>query len=229
MIRLKIVVEGHTEREFVKRVLAPSLGYETYDVKPIVVSNTPVRQSQDHLGGGNFGNALRDIRNVLEDQAAYCTTMFDYYGLPDDFPGLNADDCPPPPRLSARINHLERSLAQEIGDTHRFIPYLQVHEFEALLFADVETIRNALKAHGSTESRLDDLRMIVNHFDHPEQIDDGPDTAPSKRLQDLFPRYDKVFHGEMIAHDIGLPRIRDACPHFNDWVSRLETLDPLLG
>jgi hypothetical protein len=227
MIRLKIVVEGHTEREFIKRVLAPSLGYGRYSVKPIVVSNTPVRQSQDHLGGGHFGNALRDIRNALEDQSAYCTTMFDYYGLPDDFPGLTSDDCPPPSQLDERIDYLERSLGQEIGDTHRFLPYLQVHEFEALLFSSVETIDDALQTHGSVESRLHDLRAIVNHFDHPERIDDDPETAPSKRLQDLFPRYDKMLHGEMIAHDIGLSRIRDACPHFDDWVTRLDSLEPL--
>lgn len=227
MIRLKIVVEGPTEREFVKQVLAPPLGYDRYSVKPIVVSNTPVRQSQDHLGGGNFGNALRNIRNALVDQSAYCTTMFDYYGLPDDFPGLHSDDCPPPPRLNDRIEHLERSLAQEIGDTHRFIPYLQVHEFEALLFASVGTINNALQTHSSTESRLNNLQAIVDHFDHPELIDDGAETAPSKRLQDLFPRYDKVLHGEMIAHDIGLNRIRAECPHFDDWVTRLESLEPM--
>ena len=227
MIRLNVVVEGHTEREFVKRVLAPALGYEEYNVKPIVVSNTPVRQSQDHLGGGNFGSALRDIRNALRDRSAYCTTMFDYYGLPDDFPGLQSDDCPPPSQLGDRICDLERCLAEEIGDTHQFLPYLQVHEFEALLFSRVETIDDALQTHGSDESRLDDLRAIVNHFDHPERIDDDPETAPSKRLQTLYPSYDKRFHGEMIAHDIGLDCLRAECPHFNAWIDRLESLHPL--
>ncbi len=214
MIRLKVVVEDHTEREFVEQVLAPSLGYDRYDVQPIVVSNTSARQSQDHLGGGNVGNALRDIRNALEDQSAYCTTMFDYYGLPDDFPGLHADDCPPPPRLSARIDYLEKRLAQEIGDTQRFLPYLQVHEYEALLFADVETIDDALRTHSPTDRQLNDLRAIVTQFENPEQIDDSPETAPSKRLQALFARYDKALHGEMIAHDIGLPCIRAGCPSY---------------
>lgn len=118
-------------------------------------------------------------------------------------------------------------LVREIGDRHRFIPHLQIHEFEALLFADVEVIDDALQAHGSMESRLDELRSIVEHFNHPELIDDGEETAPSKRLEELFPRYDKVFQGEMIAHDIGLSRIRNACPRFDDWVTRLESLDPL--
>ncbi len=227
MIRLKIVVEGHTERDFVKKVLAPSLGHEEYDVKPIVVSNTPTRQSQDHLGGGNFGNALRDIRNALDDQSAYCTTLFDYYGLPADYPGLDSDDGPPSARLYKRIEWLENRLAREIGDTHRFIPYLQVHEFEALLFADVEVIDRAPGLQNPSESRLDDLRSITDHFDTPERIDDGEETAPSKRLKNLFPRYQKVLHGEMIAHDIGLRQIRATCPHFDDWMTQLESLTPL--
>lgn len=116
-----------------------------------------------------------------------------------------------------------------MGDTHRFLPYLQVHEFEALLFADVEMIDQALRLSSAEESRLDELRAIVEHFDHPERIDDGDDTAPSKRLRRLFQRHEKVVHGEMIAYDIGLDRIRDQCPHFDDWVSHLEILDPLSG
>lgn len=228
MTRVNVVVEGPTEEAFVKQVLSSFLsGREVY-LHPIVVSASRTRQSRDHLGGGgSFGKALRTIRDTLRnDPSAYCTTMFDYYGLPGDYPGLDSNTCPPSSQLYDRIDCLENCLAEAIGDTHRFIPYLQVHEFEALLFASVETINNALQTHSSTESRLDHLQAIVDHFAHPELIDDGVETAPSKRLQDLFPRYDKVLHGEMIAHDIGLARIRSECPHFDDWVTRLESLAP---
>jgi len=219
MTRLKIVVEGQTEEAFVKQVLAPHLRAYELHTTPIVLG-----------GGGSFGKALRTIRVTLSsDPGAYCSTMFDYYGLPPDYPGLNANDCPPSSRLEDRIEYLEACLAQAVEDNHRFLPYLQVHEFEALLFADVEVIDRALRLSSAEEVRLDELRAIVEHFDHPEQIDDGDDTAPSKRLRRLFPRYDKVLHGELIAHDIGLDRIRAECPHFDDWVSRLETLDPLPG
>lgn len=229
MTRLNVVVEGPTERAFVDEVLAPHLrGYEIYDVTPITVSASPLRESQDHLGGGgSFGKALRTIRHTLRnDRSAHCTTMFDYYGLPTDYPGLEGDDCPPPTRLYERIECLERGLAEEVDVPRRFIPYLQVHEFEALLFADVEVINRAPRMSASGESRLDDLRSIVDHFDNPEWIDEGEETAPSKRLADLFPRYDKQVHGPMIAHDIGLSRIRDTCPHFDEWVTQLESLDP---
>lgn len=99
MTRLKIVVEGQTEEAFVKQVLEPHLrAYEVY-ATPIIVSASRIRRSRDHLGGGgSFGKALRTIRDTLRnDQNAYCTTIFDYYGLPPDYPGLNPDDCPPTP------------------------------------------------------------------------------------------------------------------------------------
>lgn len=231
MTRLKIVVEGHTEEAFVKTVLAPHLRAHEVHPTPIIVAPSRIRRNRDHLGGGgSFGKALRTIRDTLRnDPEAYCTTMFDYYGLPPDYPGLNADDCPPASQLDKRIWHLEERLkarlVQEIGDTHRFLPYLQVHEFEALLFANVEVIDRAPGLSSRGESQIDELRAIIDHFDHPERIDDGDKTAPSKRLRSLFPRYDKAVHGEMIAHDIGLDRIREECPHFDNWVSRLETLD----
>ena len=229
MSRLKIVVEGPTEREFVNNVLAPYLHDQEVYTQPIVVSASRARRSQDQLGGGgSFGKTLRTIRDTLRnDRSAYCTTMVDYYSLPADYPGLDADDCPPSSQLYDRIDCLERRLAEAIGDTHRFVPYLQAHEFEALLFSDVEVIDRALRMHGPVGSRLDDLQSIVDHFDNPEWIDDGAETAPSKRLKGLFPRYDKVLHGEMIAYDIGLHRIREACPHFDSWVTRLGSLAPL--
>lgn len=231
MTRLNVVVEGQTEEAFIKRVMAPHLRACEVYATPIIVSASPTRRSRDHLGGGgSFGKAVRTIRDTLSnDLGAYCTTMFDYDGLPSDYSGLNTDDCPPSSQLNDHVEYLESALAQEVGDTHRFLPYLQVHEFEALLFADVEEIDRALRLSSAQESRLDELRTIVEHFDHPERIDDGDDTAPSKRLHSLFPRYDKVLHGELIAHDIGLARIRAECPHFDDWVARLETLEPLPG
>lgn len=229
MTRINVVVEGQTEEAFAKQVLAPHLsGHEVY-LHPIVVSAARTRQSQGHRGGGgSFGKALRTIRDALKkDRSAYCTTMFDYYGLPADYPGLDSEDCPPSTRLYDRIEFLEKRLVQEIGDTHRFLPYLQDHEFEALLFADVNVIDRAPGLQSAAESRLDDLQSIIDHFETPEWIDDGEETAPSKRLQDLFPRYDKVVHGEMIPHDIGLNRIRAECPHFNSWINQLESLEPL--
>lgn len=101
------------------------------------------------------------------------STLFDYYGLPADFPGLDSDDGPPSARLYERVNWLEDRLAREVGDTHRFRPYLQVHEFEALLFADVKTIERAPGLHGTAERPLDGLRSVTDRFDTPERIDDG--------------------------------------------------------
>jgi hypothetical protein len=152
--------------------------------------------------------------------------MFDYYGLPDDFPGVDSEEVPS--RLPDRVEYLEDQLARTFDDPHRFIPYLQVHEFEALLYSDVETLHQTMSAlSGNSHSQLDRLRRLVDQFDTPEDIDDDPETAPSKRLLDFFPGYQKIPFGELIAESIGLETIRAECPHFNAWVTRLESLAPL--
>ena len=69
------------------------------------------------------------------------------------------------------------------------------------------------------------LQSIVDAFPEPEQINDGPTTAPSRRLEAVFGgTYRKTEHGPLIAEDIGLDVIRAKCRGFNEWVSRLEGL-----
>ena len=93
-----------------------------------------------------------------------------------------------------------------------------MHEFEALLFSDCERFGAGI---GKPEAapRLQDIR---DAFENPEEIDDSPETAPSKRLNNLVPEYEKVLFGTLGAQEIGLPRMRENCPHFGDWLVRLE-------
>ncbi len=76
-------------------------------------------------------------------------------------------------------------------------------------------------------SQLDELHQITQKFENPELIDDDPVTAPSKRLLDLYPAYDKRFFGELVAESIGIHQIRSVCPHFNRWIERLEKLEAI--
>ncbi|WP_211193645.1 DUF4276 family protein [Pyxidicoccus fallax] len=101
------------------------------------------------------------------------------------------------------------------------MPYLQVHEFEALLFSDVATTGYVL---GATPSELQQLQKIRGAFETPEHINDSPETAPSKRLLQLFPRYDKTFFGPAAVSRIGLEAVRRECPHFASWLTTLERL-----
>lgn len=57
----------------------------------------------------------------------------------------------------------------DIGD-ERFIPFIQLHEFEALLFTDPSHLDFFYK---NAASRIRRLRAIANEFSTPELIDDG--------------------------------------------------------
>jgi hypothetical protein len=232
MTRLNVIVEGPTEEAFVNGVLGPHLKRNDIEATPILVPTKPGARSRTHRGGlGNYADAKRIIKRLVWNQReAYTTTLFDYYGLPDSFPGVGDSDCPPRPRLRRRIEYLERELEEDIGGTHRFIAYFQLHEFEALLFSDIDTLHREVRSasNGDDEnSPLDELRNVITQHDTPEDIDDDPETAPSKRLTSLYSEYDKPFFGELIAKSIGLDTIRAECPRFDAWLTRLETLDPL--
>jgi len=114
---------------------------------------------------------------------------------------------------------LEEGLAEDIDDP-RFIPYIQLHEFEGLLFSNVEAVDHVLNINQGS-SHLAELRAIRAQFKTPEKINEGQTTAPSKRLLNLYEGYDKVLFGSLIAGKIGLERIREECPHFDEWVLKI--------
>ena len=93
-----------------------------------------------------------------------------------------------------------------------------MHEFEAMLFSDCEGF-----GHGIDRVDLvQPLQAIRNQFASPEEIDDSPHTAPSKRIEHLVPGYQKPFMGNLAALEIGICAIRRECPHFEEWLERLE-------
>jgi hypothetical protein len=218
MRRVLISVEGQTEETFVREVLAQHLWELEIDPRPVLVSTKVVKSGPSFKGGLiSYERTKRDILRLLGDtSAAAVTTMYDLYGLPQDFPGYQArpaQDC------YAKVEHLESALNQDIGH-RRFRAYLQLHEFEALLFVDPETTAAQFPA----SPHLEALRATRAAFDSPEEIDDHPETAPSRRLLDLFPGYQKPLHGPLITIQVGLERIRRECAHFDRWLGWLEGL-----
>jgi hypothetical protein len=115
---------------------------------------------------------------------------------------------------------IEEGMAADIND-RRFIPYIQVHEFEALLFCAPHITDAALGAPPST-SKLNELEQINKAFPSPEHIDN--DTAPSQRIVQLYKAYRKPIFGPLITRRTGLTKLRQRCLHFNDWVVSLEAL-----
>src|SRR5690606_28488209 len=140
---------------------------------------------------------------------------------PSDWPGLaEADSLRHLPMK--RIESLENAFAADIGDA-RLIPYIQLHEYEAYLFSDPQWFGYF---YPSEPKAVTAIKEIADAFESPEQINDGPHTAPSKRIIEHLPDYEdaKAVIGPQIAELIGLPTIRAKCPHFNGWVTRLEAL-----
>ena len=223
MIRLHCVVEGQTEEAFVNSVLADHLGWVNVfaNVRCVETSRQPARIFRG--GGRHYEKIKKDlVLWMKEDQQpeAFFTTMFDVYGLPGDFPGLNSPHQPTAPYQ--RVAFLEREFADDIA--HRqFIPYLQLHEFEALLLADPAKFAARFIEH---TTGIQALIEECARYSSPELIDDGETTAPSKRIIDRIADYKGSKHsaGPLIAKQIGLPTIRQKCPHFDGWLVKLESL-----
>lgn len=172
-----------------------------------------------------FDRLFVDARNrLLGDKTAYCSTFFDFYALPIDFPGKEAaNKCITINDKSTAIcEHLMSALQEKLGESTmlRFIPYVQMYEFEALLFSDAKNF-----AKGIDRSHLvSHFQNIRNKFDSPEEINDSPHTAPSKRVLELVSGYEKPLCGTLAALQIGLRTMRSECKLFDAWLKRLEAL-----
>ncbi len=219
------VVEGQTEEKFVNRVLIPQLATISIQgqVRPVLTS---AKHDIEHRGGpGSYAQVKKDITLWMEENPsadAFFTTMFDLYKLPKGFPGrqaaLRIDD------PLTRVKSLEDSMSLDIHHP-RFIPYIQLHEFEALLFSDPQKLDTEFIEH---DSAIANLIRIASEFVSPELINDGDETAPSKRIIREIPEYKEMNKsaGPLVAEKIGLTTLRAKCGHFNEWLGKLEKLAP---
>jgi hypothetical protein len=225
MKRLYLTVEGQTEQAFVTQVLGPHLSAFNVFVWQPRLTGLHGRQGGRIPQGGmlrTFAHALADMKRWLrEDRSpeARFSMMVDLYALPPDVPGHAAARGLRAPCTQAEI--LEAALADEIKD-QRFIPYIQVHEFEALLLAGPEKFTEWF---GRSESQIAKLLAECNQFASPELINDGHDTHPKARIKKYIAGYGETADGPLLAQAIGLPQIRQKCPHFDRWLTTLENLD----
>jgi hypothetical protein len=215
--RLYVVVEGQSEREFVKTLLVPHLAAWCIEVKPKVVVTS--RKLNKRGGLVSYGTLRGDLLRLFAedgDPATRFTTMLDLYKLPPDFPG-NVDSRNKP--RAARVEAIEAALLADLGDV-RLIPHIQVHEFETLLYCNLHELARRIEG---SEASLAELATTVSSLS-PEDINEGLTTAPSKRILARVPSYErlKVRVGAPAAAAIGLPVIRAKCPHFDAWIAMLE-------
>lgn len=214
MIRLAVSVEGQTEEEFVKNVLATHLQPCGIAAEPILLGRARNRGA----GGGEVTVPKLVLEMVyLNHSYDAVTTLVDFYG----FRGKG--------QLSAcELEQMIRRGVEEktgwLGD--RVMPYVQRHEFEGLLFSDVRAFKVLPNI---PPEAVRSLRNIRSAFTTPEDINDNSRTAPSRRIADAVPRYRKRVHGPLIAEETGLETIRAECPRFSAWLERLETLQDRIG
>jgi len=215
VIRVYVVVEGQTEGSFVSDVLAEIFWPHQVYLNPILLG-----------GHTSYARVSRDVLKLLkQDPAAYCSTMLDFYGLGKGFPGT-----PLPPNLTniGKVRRIEDAFKEDICNRirdfrpdFRFLPYVQLHEYEGLLFSDPPAFATAIRQPHLSQP----FQVIRGQFPTPEDINDDANTAPSKRVLQAYPAYSKVIDGTLAARAVGIPAMRRECPHFRSWLERLETLE----
>ena len=216
MKRVYIICEGQTEESFVNQLL------QSYFIQQNIFVQAPLIGKPGHKGGNvNLPRLLKDLAKILNgDRSAYCTTLLDYYGLPSDFPGKEEADQQNDLAKKNEVIHtaLHKAVEDKLGAevASRFIPYIQMYEFEALLFSDPKLMESKLKTKGFV--------AIRESFDSPEHINNSPQTAPSKRILKLYPAYNKVLDSSVLAQNITLDIIRKECLLFDGWLSKISNL-----
>ena len=228
MPRLLIHVEGQTEEAFVNEILQEHFiasGYESVAAR--IMGNARLRRRRG--GIRPWPSAKKDIVNHLkEDSGCIATTMVDYYGLPASghgaWPGrARASTLAFEKKAHCVESAILKEITKEVDSENRFIPFVVMHEFEALLFADCVSLSQAIgrpELHSQFES-------VRKEFATPEEINDSPETATSKRMESIVIGYEKPLFGILAALEIGLVGMRASCPHFDSWLSRLESLPQL--
>jgi len=231
MNRLFVLVEGQTEESFVKEVLGPHLLQHGFvDVAPRLLGNARAKARRG--GITKWPKARQDILKRLKEDPSVCVTTFiDYYALPekkgDGWPGRAESSALVSADAAAKANHVEAAISADISKKmkgnlhpHRFVPFVMMHEFEALLFSDCNGF-----AKGTCQPELGSaFQAIRDAFSTPEDINDHKETAPSKRVEGLIPGYQKPLLGNLAALEIGLEVMVSQCPHFAGWVAKLEAI-----
>lgn len=216
---LHVLVEGQTEEVVVRDVIQPSLlrFHDAYLTWSICKTKRPAAGRPAHKGGsGSWQKIYQELRLLLRDTSITTLTMlFDYYAFPSDAPGMSDRPSGSP---YERVRHVEHAMAKAIDD-QRFLPYLVLHEIEAWVLADCALLGELM----GDPSGATDLLRIVQQESGPELIDEGPTTAPSKRILSAYPNYRKTIDGPLVIAYAGLELVRRSCPHANEWLTEIET------
>jgi hypothetical protein len=212
MKRVIFIVEGDTEISFIQKCIMPYL-YQKGFTNPMNAQKIITNRKKNKKGGNvAFDYLKNDIERVAATRNVLITTFLDFFRLPTDFPGYTTD--------SLKIEQIEEAVRENISsivDRANFLPYIQRHEIEALMYTNMDGFNYVV----DKEESLNKLKEIINQYANPEDINSGSETAPSKRLMKIFP-YQKTTDGEIILEALPIDDIRSKCPRFNEWLENLE-------
>ena len=198
MVRIGISVEGPTEERFVKAVLGPYLSVKGLYVTPI------------SMGGDVSVDRAKSELQKMANSFDYVTTIYDFYGFKNK--AINENKASLESRLEDAVHE---------GVKPKLIPYVQMYEFEGILFSCPEAMERGLNESGVKEWS----QSVLDEFNSdPETINNSRETAPSKRLE-KHTGYRKTTHGPNIAAEIGIEKIRERCIGFDAWLNKLEALE----
>ena len=212
MKRLILIVEGQTEEDFVRDVLTNYFNGLGIDVRA-----TQIPTSSEHKGGFVEYAHLRNVvlKILKKESEIVVSTMLDFFKIPTSVP--NYEEMDKYPNVDDKIDCLLKGIIDDIND-YRFIPYIQKYEFEALLFSSEEGFSLMF----DEVTIIQTIKEIIDKYDNPEEINNHPNTAPSKRLIKITKtsgvKYEKVVMGSLIAQEIGIQKIMEKCPRFRNWI-----------
>ena len=217
MKRVIIICEGPTEREFCEKILSPVFVSKGIHIQPPLIKKS--------MGGiVKWVHLKKEILIHLKtDREAIVTTFIDYYGLYAKYQFPRWDDAMNIPDKNQRMDFLESAMSEDIDENfrYRYLPYLQLHEFEGLLFNDRQVFYDQIPPNELVG--MDKLEETFNEFENPEMINDTKETSPSHRLVRIIKGYNKIVYGNIIAEAIGLDAIRMKSPRFNEWLNKIES------
>ncbi len=218
MKRIIIICEGETEKEFCNTILTPY-----FAAKGIFLQSPLIKKS---MGGIVKWAELRKqiTLHLRNDPKAFVSTLIDYYGLYSKYNFPKWDEAENQTDKNIRMDILEHGMKDSIDDgiRFRFIPYMQLHEFEGLLFNEIEIFHEQIPPKELVG--IDELTRTFNQYSNPEMINNNRETSPSHRLERIILGYNKILYGNILAEAIGLEKIRAKSPRFNEWLKKLEEI-----
>lgn len=213
MKNVYIYCEGQTEESFANQVLLPYFMPQGIMTIPIICQ-TSRKEGKKHKGGAvNYEKIRNELERLSkEHRHEHVTTMFDYYGMPANTPGINCNTADP----IMRMKEIEDEVNTDVG-MHNCHFHFMLHEFEGLLFSRPEAFRVM-----ANDAAIEELKLVRESFETPEHINNSPETAPSKRILRVLPEYRKVRSGIIVAKAVGIDVMLRECLHFRNWIEEIK-------